>query len=337
MTQFLGTGRHPRAADREETLRVLMRKTKISVHPNVDTDVADNDDHYLESLFVGRTKSGLIYLGPNDLASKHKIRVNLKMGTKNTRIGVPLELEGWIKTTLYRDNTTLRWTLFEDRVAPRHQRHLPDGVDRCVCMLQPARTTTDGVSYMVSCRSTLSRGQRRDFESHARQIEQTAQPCAILLRGDAESNASSDIMIVSDVDLPSKPSSKYIVTIHSLQPASSAQPSSTSDSILCTAHALLEACCRLKAKLLILTIAHPDAWDVLFHVELCNVLHTQAEHGIDLIYHTPCRLPSQYNLPRELPHSECRGDLTVYSTSPRIVQPSRVVVCASYFSGRRRS
>ena len=25
-----------------------------------------------------------------------------------------------MKTTLYRDNTTLRWILFEDRVAPRH-------------------------------------------------------------------------------------------------------------------------------------------------------------------------------------------------------------------------
>ena len=122
-----------------------------------------------------------------------------------------------MKTTLYRDNTTLRLTLFEDRVAPRHQRQLPDGVDRCVCMLQPARTTTDGVSYVASCRIAMSRGQRRDFESHARQMEQddrfvnailTAQPCDILLHGDAESNASSDIMIVSDVDLPSKPSSK---------------------------------------------------------------------------------------------------------------------------------
>ena len=250
------------------------------------------------------------------------------MGTKNTRIGVPRELEGWMKTTLYRDNTTLRLTLFEDRVAPRHQRQLPDGV-RCVCMLQHARTTADGVSYVASCRIAMSRGQRRDFESHARQMEQddrfvnailTAQPCDILLHGDAESNASSDIMLVSDVDLPSKPSPKFVVTSHGLQPASSTQPSSTSDNILCTAHALLETCCRLKAKLLILTIAHPDALEVLFHVELCNVLHTLAEHGIDLIYHTPCRVPSQYNLPRELPHSECRGDLTFFSTSPRIVQ-----------------
>ena len=60
-------------------------------------------------------KSGIIYLGPDEMASKHKIRVNLKIGTKNTRIGVPRELEGWMKTTLYRD--TLRWILFEDRVA----------------------------------------------------------------------------------------------------------------------------------------------------------------------------------------------------------------------------
>ena len=108
-------------------------------------------------------KSGIIYLGP-EMASKHKIRVNLKIGTRNTRIGVPRELEGWMKTTLYRDNTTLRWILFEDRVAPRHHRQLPDGVDRCVCMLQPARTTIDGVSYMASCRTAMSRGQRRVFQ-----------------------------------------------------------------------------------------------------------------------------------------------------------------------------
>ena len=46
---------------------------------------------------------------------------------------------------------------FEDRVAPRHQWQLPDGVDRCVGMLQPARTTTDGVSYMASCRTAMNR------------------------------------------------------------------------------------------------------------------------------------------------------------------------------------
>ena len=279
-TQFWGTGQHPRTADREETLRVLMHKTKFSGHSNVDTDIADYDDHYLESLFAGRTKSGIIYLGPDEMASKHKIRVNLKIGTKNTRIGVPRELEGWMKTTLYRDNTTLRWILFEDRVAPRHHRQLPDGVDRCVCMLQPARTTVDGVSYMTSCRTAMSRGQRRVFESHARQIVQddrfvngvlTAQSCENVLHYDVEPNASSDIMIVSDIDLPSKPSSKKIITSHSLQPESFAQSSPTPDSILCTAHALLETCCHMKAKLLILTIAYPDAWEVLFHVALCNV------------------------------------------------------------------
>ena len=328
-TQFLGTGRHPRTADRKETLRVLMRKTKFSGHSNVDTDIADYDDHYLESLFAGRTKSGIIYLGPGEMASKHQIRVNLEIGTKNRGIGVPRELEGWMKTTLYRDNTTLRWILFEDRVAPRHQRQLPDGVDLCVCMLQPARTTVDGVSYMASCRTAMSRGQRRVFESHARQIEQDdrfvsgilgAQSRDNLLHCDVEPNASSDFMIVSDIDLPSKPSSKYIVTSHSLQPESSAQSSPTPDSILCTAHALLETCCHMKAKLLILTIAYPGAWEVLFHVELCNVLHTLAEHGIDFVFHTPCRVSSQNNLARDFHHSECRGDLTVYSTSSRIVQ-----------------
>ena len=71
----------------------------------------------------------------------------------------------------------------------------------------------------------------------------------------------------------------------------------------------------MKAKLLILTIAYPGAWEAFFHVELCNVLHTLAEHGIDFIYHTPCRVSSQYNLPRDFPYSECRGD----STSSRIV------------------
>ena len=112
-----------------------------------------------------------------------------------------------------------------------------------------------------------------------------AQSCENLLHRDVEPNASSDIMIVSDVDLPSKPSPKYIATSHSLQPESSAQPSPTSDSILYTAHALLETCCHMKTELLILTNAYPDAWEVLFHVELCNVLHTLAAHGIDFVYH----------------------------------------------------
>ena len=141
-----------------------------------------------------------------------------------------------------------------------------------------------------------------------------------LLHCDVEPNASSDIMIVSDIDLPSKPSSKYIVTSHSLQPESSAQFSPTSDSILCTALALLETCCHMKAKLLILTIAYTGAWEVLFQVELCNVLHTLAEHGIDFVYHTPCRVSAKYNLPRDFPQSKCRGDLIVYSTSSRLVQ-----------------
>ena len=163
---------------------------------------------------------------------------------------------------------------------------------------------------MASCRTAMGRGQRRVFESHARQIEQddrfvsgilTAQSCEKLLHYDVEPNASSDIMIVSDIDLPAKPSSKYIVTSHSLRPESSTQSSPTPDSILCTAHALLEICCHMKAKLLILTIAYPDAWEVLFHVELCNVLHTLAEHGIDFVYHTPCKVSSQYNLPRDFP------------------------------------
>ena len=246
--KFMGTGQHPRTADRGETLRVLMRKTKFSGHSNVDTDIADYDDHYLESLFAGRTKSGIIYLGPDELASKHKIRVNLKIGTRNTRIGVPRELEGWMKTTLYLDNTTSRWIFFEDRVAPRHQRQLLDGTDRCVCMLQPARATVDGVSYMASCRTAMSRGRRRVFESHARQIEQddrfangviTAQPCDILLHRDVNSDTSCDIMIVSDIDFPSKPSSKYIITSHRLQSEPLAQSPPSSDSIFCTAHALL--------------------------------------------------------------------------------------------------
>ena len=76
-----------------------MRKTKFSGHSNVGTDIADYDDHYLESLFAGRMKSGIIYLGPDKMASKHKILVNLRIGTKDTRIGVPRELEGWMKTT----------------------------------------------------------------------------------------------------------------------------------------------------------------------------------------------------------------------------------------------
>ena len=62
-----------------------MRKTNFSSHYNVDTDIADYDDHHLESLFVGRMKPGVIYLRPDESDSKHKNRVHLKIGTKNTR------------------------------------------------------------------------------------------------------------------------------------------------------------------------------------------------------------------------------------------------------------
>ena len=85
-----------------------MGKTKISDHPNVDTDVADHEGHYLESLFIGRTKSGLIYLGPDELASKHKNprepqdRYEEHAHWCATRIG------GMDENRLHRDNTTLR-------------------------------------------------------------------------------------------------------------------------------------------------------------------------------------------------------------------------------------
>ena len=44
-TQFLSTGQHPRTTNREETLRVLMHETKCSANSNMDTNVADYDDH----------------------------------------------------------------------------------------------------------------------------------------------------------------------------------------------------------------------------------------------------------------------------------------------------
>ena len=121
------------------------------------------------------------------------------------------------------------------------------------------------------------------FESHAGQIEQddrfvsgvlTARSFENLLHYDVEPNASSDIMIVSDIDLPSKPSSKYIVTSHSLQPESFAQSSPTSDSILCTAHALLETCCHMKAKLLIVTITYQVPGRFCF-MSSCAMFHTR--------------------------------------------------------------
>ena len=120
----------------------------------------------------------------------------------------------------------------------------------CLCWFVGAGVLTDG------CFPLLSREKQDDLFVNG---VLTAQSCENLLHCDVEPNASSDIMIVSDIELPSKPSSKYIVTSHSLQPESSAQPSPTSDSILCTAHVLLETCCHMKAKLLILTIAYPGA------------------------------------------------------------------------------
>ena len=156
-----------------------MRKTKFSVHSNVDTNIAGYDDHYLESFFL-----------------------------------LPAAIS---------DNCEME--LFG------------------ACMLQPARTTIDGVSYMASCghesrTATCFRvacttdGARRPFCQR--------RPCSTVLR-------------------------KFVA--------------------LCTAHVLLETCCHMKAKLFILTIAFPGVREVLFHFELCNVLHTLAEHGIDYRSH----------------------------------------------------
>ena len=194
----------------------------------------------------------------------------------------------------------------------------------------------------------MSRGQRRVFESHARQIEQddrfvngvlTAVSCENLLHYDVEPNASSDIMIVSDIDLPSKPSSKYIVTSHSLQPESSAQSSPTPDSILCTAHALLETCCHMKAKLHILTIAYPGAWEVLFYVELCNVLHTLLNMGLILYITRPAECRHNTICLVIFPFGMSwwsNGLLDIFTNRAAHVglgTPSRVVFCSFYCSG----
>ena len=122
----------------------------------------------------------------------------------------------------------------------------------------------------------MSRGQRRVFQSHARQMEQ-------------HDRLVTGVLTAQSCDLR--------VIVYSQSHLH--KPSPTSDSILCTAHVLVETCCHMKAKLPILKIAYPGAWEVLFHVELCNVLHTLAEHGIEFIYHTPCNVSSQYNLPRD--------------------------------------
>ena len=42
--------------------------------------------------------------------------------------------------------------------------------------------------------------------------------------------------------------------------------------------------------------------------------------GLIWFFTRPAECPSHYNLPRDFPHSECRGDLTVHSTSSRIVK-----------------
>ena len=98
----------------------------------------------------------------------------------------------------------------------------------------------------------------------------------------------------------------------------------------------------MKAKLLILTIAYPDACEVLFHVELCNVLHTLAEHGID-VYIT--------RLAECLQNTICLviftirgvvviGLLDVFTNRTAHVglgAPSRLVFCSFYCSGCGKS
>ena len=50
------------------------------------------------------------------------------------------------------------------------------------------------------------------------------------------------------------------------------------------------------------------------------ILDILVEYAIDILSSTPCRVPRECTLPREVHMKECRGDLSVYSNSKSMVR-----------------
>ena len=67
-----------------ETNNNIIKNTLVSGQDHIDADAGDFSDEFYSSLFDGRKKSGIIYIGKEDLASSLKIRANVKTKTADT-------------------------------------------------------------------------------------------------------------------------------------------------------------------------------------------------------------------------------------------------------------
>jgi hypothetical protein len=107
-----------------------------------DIDVAAWPEEFLEEILQRMPrKNGIVYVDCNKGESKRdRIRCNIKYRPEDTRVGVPRELEHYMKTSLTRQKGQTAWVLLEDRVDARYRRDR-DGV-AYFCSLAPQKITT---------------------------------------------------------------------------------------------------------------------------------------------------------------------------------------------------
>ena len=82
------------------------------------------------------------------------VRVSVKVGPIDTKIGIPNELFRWVKTTLIQRRGSSTWEFIEDRAGcdliTEFARE--DDVRRALSFLQPPRKTEDAVCFVASLR-----------------------------------------------------------------------------------------------------------------------------------------------------------------------------------------
>ena len=135
-----------------------MKKWHLANHFPTDLEPYELSDETLESFFAGARPKPLQYFSnkgvsdPKDPPEKRIprelcVRVNVKVGPIDTKIGTPNELSHWVKAALTQRKGSSTWELIEDReecnLISEFSRE--DDVRRALSFLQPPRKTEDAV------------------------------------------------------------------------------------------------------------------------------------------------------------------------------------------------
>ena len=153
-----------RTRDREEHVHAKVPKTTLSGATHIHMDVAGFDDVYCGSFFVV-ARHLASYAWDATCLPQHTRCEGTSRSAPRRKDGSALD-----DTTLYRYDKTQKWILFEDRIATRAHRWLPNNVDRCFAMLQRMQQTADGVSDLANHKTVMSKSQRRGCESQLQQL-----------------------------------------------------------------------------------------------------------------------------------------------------------------------